>query len=120
LTQGFFEQYRQGAVVYLIGDMHQRIYRWRGAGDSFEAAHIDKEFALTESFRFGQEIAQHASMILRLKGVFWTHPLFLTSHPLNPNTLVGGCPHQLVGLGEKGKVSQSLSLILPIRQLNND
>ena len=82
--------------MYLIGDVHQRIYRWRGASDNFETADVDTEFALTESFRFGVKIARQATLVLRLKG----------------------CSHSLVGLGPAGKVKgPDSTLVLPCTML---
>jgi hypothetical protein len=59
-------QQRHAQVVY-VGDPYQQIYEWRGAVNAMakiEAA----EYALTESFRFGDTFAAHASRLLQLLG----------------------------------------------------
>ena len=63
-----FNQSDKGAVVYLVGDARQRMYRWRGARDSFERVAVCREFTLSESFRFGPAVAAVANALLRLGG----------------------------------------------------
>lgn len=51
--------------VIVVGDSSQQLYRWRGAGDfltSFQAPH---RLSLTQSFRFGDAIAEEANHWLR-------------------------------------------------------
>jgi len=58
---------RQGKLTYLFGDQYQQLYRFRGAGDSFEQM-VQKsrvQLSLTGSFRFGAKIAKFASSILQ-------------------------------------------------------
>jgi len=63
------------ARIYLVGDEHQRIYRFRGALDSFEKTDVVRNFPLEGSFRFGPTIAKEANVVLsccsssRLKGL---------------------------------------------------
>lgn len=55
----------QTAKLIFVGDRYQQIYDWRGAVnalDKFEAP----EAYLTQSFRFGNEIAQNANKILKI------------------------------------------------------
>lgn len=55
---------QQKVLVILVGDDAQRIYEWRGAenaGDHFPDAPV---FFLSQSFRFGEVIANIANMIL--------------------------------------------------------
>ncbi len=47
---------------------YQQIYEWRGAVNAMERVHTDSESALTQSFRFGQPIADAASRILDVLG----------------------------------------------------
>lgn len=55
------------AQVVYVGDSQQQIYDWRGAINAL--AGIDGERAfLSQSFRFGGEIAQHANRILERLG----------------------------------------------------
>jgi superfamily I DNA/RNA helicase len=50
-----------------VGDEHQQIYGWRGAINSFN--YFEGEtYYLSNSFRFGNEIANLASLILYVKG----------------------------------------------------
>ena len=47
-ADAFFRQAEHGARVYLVGDPRQRMYRWRGARDSFEKQDVgDLQFSLT-------------------------------------------------------------------------
>ena len=57
---------RSGCRRILIGDHHQQLYDWRGAVNAM--AQIDgSAFPLTQSWRFGTEIAEFANSILRRK-----------------------------------------------------
>ena len=57
---------KQQAVKVIVGDTHQQIYGWRYAVNSLEMVDFDT-LQLSTSFRFGQEIADLAMEILRLK-----------------------------------------------------
>lgn len=59
---------RQRAQVVYVGDGHQQIYAWRGATNAMKEAKAKREAHLTQSFRFGPEIALAASSILRTLG----------------------------------------------------
>lgn len=56
---------RQKAQVIYVGDPHQQIYAWRGAVNAMAEAQTVHETDLTQSFRFGDEIAGAATGILR-------------------------------------------------------
>ena len=62
----------QRCQLVSVGDSHQQIYAWRGAIDALEQlpGHICR---LTQSFRFGANIAAHANSLLIAMGE--THPL---------------------------------------------
>lgn len=51
----------------VVGDEHQQIYSWRGAVNSYSQFKGDSYY-LSQSFRFGQSIAELASIILYIKG----------------------------------------------------
>lgn len=58
---------QRGQVVY-VGDPHQQIYEWRGAVsamDRIEGAHVA---TLSQSWRFGEELAAEASRLLQSLG----------------------------------------------------
>lgn len=60
----------QQCQVVFIGDRHQQIYRFRGANNALDVAAMsdaDKMY-LTNSFRFGPQVALVANAVLRLKG----------------------------------------------------
>lgn len=60
----------QQCQVVFIGDRHQQIYRFRGANNALDVAEMsdaDKLY-LTNSFRFGPQVAMVANAVLRLKG----------------------------------------------------
>ncbi|WP_366929111.1 3'-5' exonuclease [Mesorhizobium sp.] len=59
---------RQSAQLVYVGDRYQQIYEWRGAVNAMEAIETDATVSLTQSFRFGPEIASEASRILRRLG----------------------------------------------------
>lgn len=57
----------QSGQKIMVGDEHQSIFQFRGAVNAMEMIDADDEFALTKSFRFGQNIAGVANQILHLK-----------------------------------------------------
>ncbi|KAL4227091.1 F-box DNA helicase 1 [Mactra antiquata] len=57
-------QQNQGKI--LVGDPHQQIYSFRGAVNAMERIRADTIFYLTQSFRFGPEIAQVAMSCLEV------------------------------------------------------
>lgn len=52
------------AQLVVVGDRQQQIYGWRGAVDAMDAFTFQHHTTLTQSFRFGQEIASVANAIL--------------------------------------------------------
>jgi len=52
------------SAVYIVGDDRQRLYRFRGVSNSFETTTPTKTFPLTGSFRFGENIARVANLVL--------------------------------------------------------
>lgn len=55
-----------GAQLIPVGDSNQQIYEWRGAVDALAQFETDYRMPLTQSFRFGPEIAEEANRILEL------------------------------------------------------
>ncbi len=58
----------QDAQAVYVGDRHQQIYEWRGAINAMETIDGCDEAALTQSFRFGDTIADIASDVLATLG----------------------------------------------------
>lgn len=52
-----------------FGDKHQQIYSWRGAINAMSELNLP-ELPLTQSFRFGESIAEMANHVLSAKGEF--------------------------------------------------
>ncbi len=61
---------RQDAQVIALGDDQQAIYAWRGAINAMQELNGDM-LPLTESWRFGSEIADMANFILEILGEDW-------------------------------------------------
>jgi hypothetical protein len=55
---------QQGVQVVFVGDAQQAIYEWRGAVDALATVPADATSFLTNSFRFGPEVAEVANAIL--------------------------------------------------------
>lgn len=55
---------QQGKQVVYVGDAQQAIYEWRGAVDAMASMPSDATCYLTNSFRFGPEIAAVANTVL--------------------------------------------------------
>lgn len=65
---------RQRSRKLLTGDPYQSIYQFRKAVDAMTLSYADKNYFLTKSFRFGQEVADIANTIISLRGE--SKPLF--------------------------------------------
>lgn len=61
---------RQRSRTILVGDVHQQIYRFRGANDAMNNPRFSNadQLYLTHSFRFGPNVAMVANALLELKG----------------------------------------------------
>lgn len=57
----------QKSALVFVGDPHQQIYQFRGAENAMDDPCLEDTLYLTESFRFGAEIAETANTILSLK-----------------------------------------------------
>lgn len=56
---------QQSQLVY-CGDTYQSVYEWRGAKDALKLVTVHEHFWLTQSFRFGPDIAEIGNRFLRL------------------------------------------------------
>ena len=56
----------QEQAKILVGDPHQQIYSFRGAVNALDSLQPTHTFYLTQSFRFGPEIAQVANSCLKI------------------------------------------------------
>ncbi|MCV5225139.1 UvrD-helicase domain-containing protein, partial [Escherichia coli] len=61
---------RQRSRTILVGDVHQQIYRFRGANDAMNNPRFSNadQLYLTHSFRVGPNVARVANALLELKG----------------------------------------------------
>lgn len=55
---------RQDLQRLVVGDSHQQIYEWRGASNALDKIPDAEICYLTQSFRFGTDIAAHANIVL--------------------------------------------------------
>ncbi len=51
--------------IFLVGDSHQQIYSFRYAIDAMQKLDCEAEYELTHSFRFGEAIAQLATLLIQ-------------------------------------------------------
>lgn len=58
----------QPSQIVYVGDAHQQIYEWRGAVNAMTNVRAMEQTYLTQSFRFGQRLADSASKVLRSLG----------------------------------------------------
>lgn len=52
------------AQIIVVGDARQAIYSWRGAVNAMQSFPVEERAFLTQSFRFGDRIAQAANAVL--------------------------------------------------------
>ena len=57
---------RKAASIILVGDRHQQIYSFRGAKNTLKTIKSTKTMYLTRSFRFDNNIARVANMVLSI------------------------------------------------------
>ena len=80
---------RQTCKKIIIGDSFQQIYSWRGALDSLSKFPEFKKLHLTNSFRFGKNIADLANGILQQKSN--TNDIFINGIGGNQKVAGGEC-----------------------------
>ncbi|TYB50257.1 ATP-dependent helicase [Nonomuraea sp. PA05] len=97
----------QTAQRILVGDQSQAIYGWRGAVDAmqeFEGEHL----SLSQSFRFGQQIADTANEWLQLLDA----PLRLTGNPARDSKVgVVDQPGAVLCRTNAGAIGQAMSAL---------
>lgn len=64
----FINQIKFGKKVIFVGDIHQSIYAFRGTKNILKNIVPTEIKYLTNSFRFGENIAKYSNKILKLKG----------------------------------------------------
>jgi F-box protein 18 (helicase) len=64
LTLSILQLHKEKSRIILIGDENQAIYAWRGARNAMQEWKTNYKLPLTESFRFGQKIAEVANFVL--------------------------------------------------------
>lgn len=84
----------QSAQKIWVGDKHQQIYSWRRASASL-LGEPKQQYPLTQSFRFGQHIAQLANLLLQqtgeqrvVKGLAKDYPINTQFDPFAPYTVL--------------------------------
>lgn len=60
------DQLQTGRQLVAVGDSAQGIYGWRGAVDAMESFDVTLTLPLSQSFRFGERIAEEANVWLEL------------------------------------------------------
>ena len=59
---------RQQAQAVWVGDQNQQIYEWRGAVNALDRVQADQRLFLSQSFRFGENVADVANVMLTALG----------------------------------------------------
>ena len=91
-----------------VGDTHQEIYAWRGAVNAFDYISMPSLF-LTESFRFGPNIARVAMHILNWKQELIQHRILGKIIGAGPNSSVKG--HAYIARTTVGLLREAIVLV---------
>lgn len=83
---------KQTAQVIYVGDRHQQIYQWRGAVNAMEQVETDQSTYLTQSFRFGETVAEVANRILTSLG----ESQLLRGNPTVPTRIGENTPNAII------------------------
>lgn len=96
------------AQVIVVGDSSQAIYQWRGSVDAMNMFNFDELF-LTQSFRFGQAIADIANTVLE-----GTAKFTIKGNP-NTDSVVGmvdeSLPYTIISRTNGSLIGRAISLI---------
>ncbi|MET8631760.1 UvrD-helicase domain-containing protein [Streptomyces sp. NPDC004680] len=107
VVEQIFLTQRDHAQLVLVGDSAQAIYQWRGAKDvmtGFDGTHL----VLSQSFRFGPDLAQEANRWLYIAGA----PIRLTGTPDVPTELGPvTCPDAVLCRTNAGAMTQVMALM---------
>ncbi|MGY3206295.1 UvrD-helicase domain-containing protein [Streptomyces sp. TE5632] len=107
VVEQIFLSQRDHAQLVMVGDSAQAIYHWRGAKDvmtGFDGAQL----ALSQSFRFGPDLAAEANRWLRLANA----PIRLTGTPAVPTELGPvPCPDAVLCRTNVGAMAQVIILM---------
>ncbi|MEU5313639.1 UvrD-helicase domain-containing protein [Streptomyces sp. NPDC021562] len=107
VVEQIFLNQRDHAQLVMVGDSAQAIYHWRGAKDimtGFDGTHL----ALSQSFRFGPDLAQEANRWLHIAGA----PIRLTGTPAVPTELGPvSCPDAVLCRTNAGAMAQVMALM---------
>ncbi len=93
--------------LILVGDLHQQIYSFRGAGDSFKRFKADHTHALTQSFRFDANVARVANMVLT---VFKNEKRQLKGTPLPEKPAWNKTAHTIIARTNAGLFEKAIGL----------
>ena len=94
--------------LILVGDVHQQIYSFRGAGDSFKKFQADHTHALTQSFRFDTNVARVANMVLSR---FKKEKRQLLGTPLPDKPIWNPQVHTVIARTNAGLFDKAVSLV---------
>ncbi|MFE9127268.1 UvrD-helicase domain-containing protein [Streptomyces sp. NPDC007148] len=107
VVEQIFLAQRDHAQLVLVGDSAQAIYQWRGAKDVM-TGFVGTHLALSQSFRFGPDLAQEANRWLHIAGA----PIRLTGTPTVPTELGPvTCPDAVLCRTNVGAMTHVMALM---------
>lgn len=103
-----------GSQIIVAGDPFQQIYQWRGSVDAMHRIETDVRLELTQSFRYGQRLADLASAILAMLGA----TVSINGNP-NINTHIqtapesgSSRPHAIICRSNQGVIDAAQGLMM--------
>ena len=96
-----------------VGDRYQQIYGWRGALNAMASVPHKHSTHLSQSFRFGQPIADIANDILQKYTPEDEHPIKIRGNPCQESEIkeITGCPDAIICRTNGGVISHIFSYI---------